>query len=352
MMTDEDDDEEYEDDDTTTDDITDDTAVTKQHLNRFNIKSKHSPTDLSVRTTDTYAESYSQHHNQHLPVIQPRKIVSPSSILKNNKNNNPVSYDKLTNLNLDDRLLTNKINTSKISTFKVTPPTPPLNDSILSKSTTNITNISSLTNQSQNYPTHNTSDYENLSNLVIDDIAPNKFFSTPVTTTKRNVYTTNSNNLLQMVPKPPPTRPPAIPTNVLTSSNTPPPTTTTQNLSFKLNPNEEDSDSVMSCQLITSASLLINRDSVREAKRELKPPESSTTATTANKPILPFLNPRHFVNTQSTQTLNQPKQQIAKQTINNNNNTNTQQLKKIEISSNKVTAPIDSLKPPPMETTI
>ncbi len=350
MMTDEDDDEEYEDDDTTTDDITDDTAVTKQHLNRFNIKSKHSPTDLSVRTTDTYAESYSQHHNQHLPVIQPRKIVSPSSILKNSKNNNPVSYDKIMNLNLDDRLLTNKINTSKISTFKVTPPTPPLNDSILSKSTTNITNISSLTNQSQNYPMHNTSDYENLSNLVIDDIAPNKFFSTPVTTTKRNVYTTNSNNLLQMVPKPPPTRPPAIPTNVLTSNN-PPTANATQNLSFKLNPNEEDSDSVMSCQLITSASLLINRDSVREAKRELKQPEPSLNTNT-NKPILPFLNPRHFVNTQSTQTLNQ-QQQIAKQTITTtNNNTNTQQLKKIEIASNKVTAPIDSLKPPPMETTI
>ena len=109
-----------------------------------------------------------------------------------------------------------------VSTFKVQDLSQP-DDSILSKSTTNITNISSLTNQSQNATLNNnnvpsTSDYENLSNLVIDE----KFYSTPMSASKRNVYMTHSNNLLQVaspphhaprtqIPMPPPTRPPPIP---------------------------------------------------------------------------------------------------------------------------------------------
>ena len=115
-----DDTEDNEDDDTITDDITDDTAVTKQNLNRFNIK-KHSPTELSVRTQDTYAET--------MPVIQPRTkpnhIPSPpkqsTPNLNNNvKNYNPITYDKIMNITADEddldvnsrRLLTNKINNS------------------------------------------------------------------------------------------------------------------------------------------------------------------------------------------------------------------------------------------------
>ncbi len=51
---------------------TDDTTVTKQDLNRFIIK-KQSPTQLSVRTQDTYAET--------IPTIQPRnQIHKPSHI--------------------------------------------------------------------------------------------------------------------------------------------------------------------------------------------------------------------------------------------------------------------------------
>jgi len=116
-----------DDDDTTTDDITDDTTVTKQDLNRFIIK-KQSPTQLSVRTQDTYAET--------IPTIQPRnQIHKPSHIspptkqstpnMNNNKaqltkNYNPISYDKIMNLTADEddldvnsrRLLTNKVNTS------------------------------------------------------------------------------------------------------------------------------------------------------------------------------------------------------------------------------------------------
>lgn len=130
--------EDDDDDDTTTDDITDDTAVTKQNLNRFIIK-KHSPTELSIRTQDTYAET--------MPSIQPRSIIKSNHIspptkqstpnLNNNKaqlvksNYNPISYDKIMNLTSADeddlevnsrRLLTNKVNTSNNNSNLISKP--------------------------------------------------------------------------------------------------------------------------------------------------------------------------------------------------------------------------------------
>lgn len=375
-------------DTTTTDEITDDTAITKQNLHRFTIK-KHSPIDLSIKTSDTYAENYSaSHQNQtlqlphhhHQPAPQPRSIKTISPPAKQSTPNlanpnhrapanfNSISYDKIMNTtNTDDdeqdansrRLLTSKVNTSNmltsiakkfeppkanVTTFKSPEPTSLVqdslnNDSILSKSTTNITNISSLTNQSIQTPVNvpTTSDYENLSNLVLDDITPNKFFSTPVTATRRNIYMTNSNNLLQVAsppstanraaPVPPPTRPPAIPASI-------------QN-GFKLNPKndtlnaDDDAESVMSCQLITSASLLLNRESVREAqqiKQEDKKPLRQQQQQQQQLPPPPF-NPRHFVNSQATQTALPNLQRTPHAPI----------MKQTET---------DPLKPPPMETTI
>ena len=222
-------------------------------------------------------------------------------------------------------------------------------DSILSKSTTNITNISSLTNQSQtnnlNLQPTTTSEYENLSNLI-----DSKFYSSPVTVSKRNAYMTNSNNLLQLsspppaprttvnqnyknsAPMPPPTLPPKIPTSQ------PIPTS----IAFKLNPNntDTDSESVMSCQLITSASLLLNRDSVREAKQQVKEDANGVLG------LPKWANQRQTINSISSQThpnqLSHPYQRNQQPA---NINQMAQHLQKFNLNS-------DVLKPPPLESTI
>lgn len=111
-------------------------------------------------------------------------------------------------------------------------------------------------------------------------------------------------------------------------------------MGFKLNPQtsnlDTDSESVMSCQLITSASLLLNRDSVREATHEVKQNE----ARKINVP--PLHNPRQFVNTQSTQTSILQQQQHQQQL----------QAAKQQHHQFKQQANYDALKPPPMETQI
>ncbi len=149
-----------------------------------------------------------------------------------------------------------------------------------------------------------------MSNFVIDD----KFYST-----KRNILT--NSNLLQLAspttpqklknsaPVPPPTRPPPIPASI----------------GFKLNHqnNDTDSESIMSCQLITSANLLLNRESVREATTE-------KFINKAKQNNLPNFTPRH--NTQSAQT----------QTI----------LPSIPLLKNPQQSTNNQLKPPPLETTI
>jgi hypothetical protein len=88
-------------------------------------------------------------------------------------------------------------------------------------------------------------------------------------------------------------------------------------------PTDTDSDSVMSCQLITSSSLLLNRNTVREAQNIIESP--------SQKRPQPPLNPRHFLTTQ-------PKT--------NESTTQTQAI------NNEINQDLDASKPPPMETAI
>jgi hypothetical protein len=96
-------------------------------------------------------------------------------------------------------------------------------------------------------------------------------------------------------------------------------------------PTDTDSDSVMSCQLITSSSLLLNRNLVREAQNIVESPSQKRQPLQQNTKALPPLNPRHFLTTQ-------PK-----------TNESTTQTHAI---SNEINQDSDASKPPPMETAI
>ena len=165
------------------------------------------------------------------------------------------------------RLLTNKVNTSQIIHKPTTPQRKPINStyyppennistftsgSILSKSSLNMTNVTplngSLINNSQiTKPSHtipsSSSEYENLSNNTLNDILTNY----------PNHVPKSGNNLLQYAkPRLAPQQPPNLP---------PPPVPLN-----KQQNTTDDSDSVMSCQLISSSNLLLNRDTLKDAK--------------------------------------------------------------------------------------
>ena len=165
-------------------------------------------------------------------------------------------------------------------------------------------------------------DYENLSNEKINCILNPS--STPLTVNRRNLYVTNSISLLQtsknQTPKPPQTSPPTLRVLDLEEAN----------------PEDDDAESISSCQLITSASLLVKQDPVKEATRVSSNAISKITPVARRqvtlppqqqpRPPPPPLNPRHFINTG---------QQTETQTVND-----------------QQTFDPELMKPPPMETAI
>lgn len=255
---------------TTTEELVDD--QTKSEKNRFKLKG-HSPGDSSnktILTTDDLVEK---------EFIQAKLIKTNISPIETKLNSFVPSYDQLMNTTMttdteDDfqdgnsrRLLTSKVNTS---TMKKLEPKPVLKlnpyfetGSIASKSTSNMTNVSPMpTNTEIKLATNlaHSSDYENLSNSAINDILTSYPDTTPRKT--RNVYTSNNSNLLQVA---------AMPRSKPRSPAAPPPQLPSQfkhlNSPRIISEETDDNESMMSCQLITSASLLLNRENVREAKK-------------------------------------------------------------------------------------
>ena len=112
------------------------------------------------------------------------------------------------------------------------------------------------------------------------------------------------------------------------NSNFPPQLTSQYTRKHLQPPTDTDSDSVMSCQLITSSSLLLNRNTVREAQNIIESPSQKRPQ---NIKTQPPLNPRHFLTTQ-------PKT--------NESTTQTQAI------NNEINQDLDASKPPPMETAI
>ena len=119
------------------------------------------------------------------------------------------------------------------------------------------------------------------------------------------------------------------------SSNLPPQLTT----QFKQQTpqNDTDSDSVMSCQLITSSSLLLNRNTVKEAHNVVDSTRNKNMYhQSGNVKALPPLNPRHFLTTQPR--TNESTTQTTQTTLHSNEVNNCPES--------------DASKPPPMETAI
>jgi hypothetical protein len=289
------------------------------------------------------------------------------------------------------------------------------NSSILSKSTTNMTNITPLAselNLNQNYNSFNeegcsnntssgggggimsgeeksASDYENISTTALNDIlknynskqhhvsnnAPQQQQFQPTNTSTFSSARAQSN---QNASPTSPSRfraPPPVPTSLFECQ----PATTTQISNVKAmisklsqvqgKPSSahgnnttteytdtDDAESMLSCQLITSASLLANRDVVKEAKRVVDtskkrqmlpppmppPPMPKPTKIGAAPNIL---NPRSFIQPQKQSGGNgfqqQQQQQQFSQRINIDTNTDV-----------VVETCVDVTKPPPMETMI
>ena len=274
------DEDEDDEDTTTTDELTDDTAVTKQHMNRFNKLKDQSLANLSTNTTDTYAAHFAEPRQKPMAKINnispPNKQSTPNLVHHQLQSNNyfgqinKTSYDKFMNTTTDDdeqqdnnssRLLTHKVNSSSVPSkpmFYLPPkqkfftPIVTANSSLVSKSNTNLTNISSL-------PSNNPSQSDLAGELAsiqskLPDYEIYQPMATPLTLTKRNVYTINSSCL----PAPPPIPRSGIPTG----RAAPRPFLPMQ----QVNNYSDDNESVMSCQVIASSSLLLNRDYVREAK--------------------------------------------------------------------------------------
>lgn len=233
------------------------------------------------------------------------------------------SYDRLmnttANTDTDDdqdanskRLLTNKVETSRIdqrrpapSSFKPAPFEPPpinrneLQSGSMLSNATNMTNVTPLANVSlTNTPVvpgiqYSSSDYENLSNSALNEILDN--------------YPKSRVPIVADRKKPPTTRPPAPPTRPPPIYNHPP------------SLNDDDDESLISCQLITSASLLMNRDLVKEARHVTHQPKSG--------PLPP--SQRTFVPVDNSQARKSAQDAVV-----------------------QVQADLDGTKPPPMETAI
>ena len=296
-----DDEDEDDEDTTTTDELTDDTAVTKQHTNRFNKLKDQSLANFSTNTTDTYAAHFAEPRPK--PIIKinnispPTKQSTPNLVHHQlNTNNyfaqiNKTSYDKFMNTTTDDdeqqennssRLLTHKVNSSiEKPIFYLPPPkqkffTPIVtaNSSLVSKSNTNLTNISSL-------PSNNPSQSDLTGELVsiqskLPDYEIYQPMATPLTLTKRNVYTVNSSCL----PAPPPIPRSGIPTG----RAAPPRPFLPIQPQQQGNNYSDDNESVMSCQVIASSSLLLNRDYVREAKHIIVDTAATTHSSQTQTP--------------------------------------------------------------------
>lgn len=313
------------------------------------------------------------------PISPPPKQSTPNLENKLNQakqrtNYNPMtftsSYDKLMNTTLtttdtdDDqdanskRLLTNKVNTSNLTPVKSKiPPNqytqmpsfqsynrPPStfishnnNDSvnnqnsfncpsILSNATTNMTNVTPLGNVSLQQGNMNgavqqqSSDYENLSNSAINDILDNypRHNATPAVANRKNAGLNNNNtgsqnHLLQVAPT---NRPRLV-------MPAPPPVPPPKNYMA----DNDDADSMMSCQLITSASLLVNRDTIKEARHITSEPALAVPSLRK----MPILNPRHLMPVHYEQPPHHKSQDAVVQ------HTHTD---------------VDATKPPPMETAI
>lgn len=332
-------------------------AVMQQRLERVD-----SPLDDQTNSTNTSEsdetttntprfDSRLHHHNQSMTpsqrdsgvgvseatlekqFIQARLIKQPSPKQSTPNTGRPKhfvpftsSYDKLMNTTLttdtdDDqdanskRLLTSKVVTSRpqpqppstfaASSFKPSyEPTPQLQSgSMLSNATTNMTSVTPLGNVSLlNAPgvtgiQYSSSDYENLSNSALNEILDNYPKSrAPIVADRRKPP-----NSQPPPPAPPPQSRPLPPSR-------PPPIYNQQQQQH----HDDDEESLVSCQLITSASLLMNRDLVKEARH--------ITAQPKNVPIAP--NPRSL-------------------------STKSAQDAVVQVQTD-----VDATKPPPMETAI
>ena len=337
------------------------------------------------------------------------QFISTANLIKNNNTNNNNNNNN-NNYNQNNSIdLNTSANNNNISTFTTA--------SVLSKSTTVLTNVSALSNNNNNNYNNNnnfepssrsSSDYENLSNAEIDDaittypngqqthinINMNPSGSIP----KRNIFIDkDGNNLMQRVslnaipPIEPP--PPPPPVQLLTQftkinetpRNQPPPQTLPKpslnavqqrfqhlfaqnNIPSSSETDATDAESVMSCQLITSASLLLNRGpqfQVREAKKVVDnsimqpvnqqsnqqniivPQARRQMPMNASNRNLPPLNPRNFI------TNNNQQQQFQPQIVHKSDEyTQTNLANQPTTNQPDPMQNLDPSKPPPMETAI
>jgi hypothetical protein len=300
------------------------------------------------------------------------------------------------------------------------------NSSILSKSTTNMTNITPLAsdlNLNQHSFNHEdnsantsgglmseekTSDYENISTTALNDILKNysnnnssrQPFSGTTTFQPRQQQ---QQNLIPTSPsrfRPPPPTPPQPPSGLFQPVNV---QSNVKSLISKLSSggqrtqqasvvrpvhgpqaeytDTDDAESMLSCQLITSASLLANRDVVKEARRVVEPngkrqmlpppmpppPMPKPSGNKSNGRTAPnILNPRSFIYahaqsqvvideaTQTCQAQNQQQVTLFAHQPQQQQQQQFSQRSNISVDSNGLLAntSIDVAKPPPMETTI
>lgn len=159
----------------------------------------------------------------------------------------------------------------------------------------------------------------------------------PQIPSKRNIYTTlpkNGNNLLQVKPQQPPPPPQTHAPELKQFSHE-------SNNKRHLSIENDDNESMMSCQLITSSSLLLNRENVKEAKRIIESkkqvqerylvPPMRKNVIEQNRPIL---SPRSFI------PANQHYDVLVSSLANQDANVQLTQTDS------------DASKPPPMETAI
>jgi hypothetical protein len=322
--------------------------------------------------------------------------------ISNNNSKNNVNTNRQFNQNMQSNLGFNRDMynrfASNTSTFAAGSNTPintsqnQQNSSILSKSTTNMTNITPLAsdlnlnqqsfNESNNTSSgalmseeKTTSDYENISTSALNDIMRN-FNSKQQQQNNASTFSRQNNNTNPIVtspsrfraPPPPPGNPfqPAGTSNVKAMISKlgqaqAKPSSSHGNTSLggaAEYTDTDDAESMMSCQLITSASLLANRDVVKEAKRvvdtaskrQMLPPPMPPPPMPKPKSHAPnILNPRSFMQPidESTQTITS-----RNQTMNTGQNQFSQRIN-IDTSTDVVVETcVDVTKPPPMETMI
>lgn len=253
------------------------------------------------------------------------------------------------------------------------------NSSILSKSTTNMTNITPMasdlnlhtSNGAGNRSTqqfdvsndtktlsHSSSDYENISTTALNEILKNSGY----TLTGSNPPVSNNTNVSSFRPtsfgfQPSPqllSQYKQVDENKMSSFQSNKPRLAQPNVMNMTVTDTDDAESMQSCQLITSATLLANRDIIKEArrienKRPLAPPSMPpppmptsgyTRAVFSSQRGLSD-NPQMLVDeaTQTAKNANLASPQIA-----NASNAGADQQQQPRVA--------ESTKPPPMETTI